>query len=80
MDWLERAADAKLIAKSSDVNASWAATEHLQKACLALGALQVSTHYILGILASMGALTYIPFFLSHCLGLFACDVRYNNEE
>ena len=42
MDLLERAADAKLSAKNSDVIASWAATDHLQKGCVALGVFQVS--------------------------------------
>jgi len=41
MDLLERAADAKLTAKNSDVVASWAATDHLQKGCVVLGVFQV---------------------------------------
>ena len=42
MDLLERAADAKLSVKNSDVVASWAATDHLQKGCVVLGVFQVS--------------------------------------
>jgi len=41
MDLLERAADAKLSVKNSDVVASWAATDHLQKGCVVLGVFQL---------------------------------------
>jgi hypothetical protein len=41
LDWLEKATDAKLASKSSDVIASWAASGHLKQATLLLGVFQV---------------------------------------